>query len=86
MASGAGLSWAENHTRSFRSNQNTAGTGRFQGHAISISVSGTRLGMGAMSCGGVPNTVARNPAESAKPVGGPGAGGGEIACAAVSPA
>ena len=33
-------------------------------------------GIGAMFCGGVPNTVARNAAESARPVAGPGAGGG----------
>ena len=71
MASGAGLSCAENHTRSRRSNQNTAGTGTAHGRRMSISVSGTVFGSGAMSAGGVPNTVARSPAESARPVAGP---------------
>src|ERR1700722_2041877 len=84
MAKGAGLSWAENQTRSLRSNQNTSGTGRAHGSAISISTSGTLLGIGAMSCGGVPKIVARSAAESASPVAGPGAGGGATLCAAGS--
>jgi hypothetical protein len=46
--------------------------------AILISMSGTRAGIGAMSLGGVPNTVARSAAESARPVAGPGAGGGAM--------
>ncbi len=76
IARGAGLSWAENQTRSLRSNQKTAGSGRAQGNSILISSSGTRPGMGARSCGGVPNTVERRPAESASPAAGPGDGGG----------
>ena len=51
------------------------GTGRRQGNAKSISSIGTFSGRGAISCGGVPNTVARSAAESASPVAGPGAGG-----------
>jgi hypothetical protein len=38
---------------------------------MSISVSGTLAGIGARSCGGVPKTVARSAAESARPVAGP---------------
>src|SRR5579863_7968352 len=75
MAKGAGPCCAENQTRRLRSNQNTSGTGRAQGMAILISRSGTLLGIGAMFCGGVPNTVARSPAESARPVAGPAAAG-----------
>lgn len=71
MASGAGLSCAENHTRNLRSNQNTSGTGRAQGIAMSISSSGTDSGNDAISCGGVPKIVARSAAESARPVAGP---------------
>src|ERR1700733_11557219 len=78
IASGAGLSCAENHTRNRLSNQNTAGTGRAQGSFRSISRSGTLSGNGAISWGGVPNTVARSAAESARPVAGPGAGGAGI--------
>jgi hypothetical protein len=40
-----------------------------------ISASGTRLGIGAMFCAGVPKIVARSAAESAKPAAGPGAAG-----------
>jgi len=36
---------------------------------MSISASGTLLGMGAMFCGGVPKIVARSAAESASPAG-----------------
>src|SRR5579859_158614 len=75
IASGAGLSCDENHTRRSRSNQKTSGTGRDQGMRMLISTSGTLAGMGAMSPGGVPYTVARSAAESAKPVGGPDAAG-----------
>jgi hypothetical protein len=50
--------------------------------AILISMSGTRSGIGAMSLGGVPNTVARSAAESARPVAGPDAGGGAMICGA----
>jgi hypothetical protein len=46
--------------------------------AMLISASGTRLGIGALFCGGVPKTVARNAAESARPVAGPGAAGGAM--------
>src|ERR1700722_13769197 len=81
IASGAGLSCAEHHTRHRLSNQNTAGTGRAQGSAKSISRSGTFSGSGAISCGGVPNTVARSAAEEATPVAGPGAGGAGIGVA-----
>ena len=82
IASGAGLCCAENHTRSRRSNQNTAGTGRAQGSAILISCSGTVSGIGAMSCGGVPNTVARSAPGSASPVAGPILAAGAGTCAA----
>src|ERR1700733_9379018 len=75
MARGAGLSCAENQTRSLASNQRTWGTGRRHGNSARISESGTFAGRDAMSCGGVPNTVARSPAESARPIAGPGAGG-----------
>src|SRR5579863_10263151 len=75
MARGAGPRCAESQTRRLRSNQNTAGTGRAQGMAMLISSSGTLLGIGAMFCGGGPNTVARSPAEPARPVAGPGAAG-----------
>src|ERR1700719_4670090 len=70
IASGAGLGCAENQTRNLRSNQNTSGTGRAQGSAMFISCSGTVCGMGAIACGGAPNTVARSAAESARPVAG----------------
>src|SRR5579863_9145181 len=79
MARGAGPRCAESQTRRLRSNQNTAGTGRAQGMAMLISSSGTLLGIGAMFCGGGPNTVARSPAEPARPVAGPGAGGATVA-------
>ena len=46
MASGAGFSWAESHTRSLLSNQNTAGIGRRHGRSRSISSSGTLSGSG----------------------------------------
>src|ERR1700722_3496273 len=72
MANGAGLSWADSQTRSLASNQRISGTGSLQGSAILISESGTLAGNGAMASGGVPNTVARNPAESDRPVAGPG--------------
>src|SRR5580698_6384203 len=75
MANGAGLSCAESHTRSLASNQRTCGTGRRHGNSALISESGTFAGKDAMSCGGVPNTVARRPAESARPIAGPAAGG-----------
>src|SRR5579863_4416460 len=74
-ARGAGPSCVESQTRSLRSNQNTSGTGRAQGMAMLISSSGTLLGSGAMFSGGVPNTVARSPPESARPVAGSGAAG-----------
>ena len=78
MANGAGWCCAESQTRRLRSNQNTAGTGRAQGMAMLISSSGTLLGIGAMFCGGVPNIVARSPAESARPAAGPWAAGGAM--------
>src|ERR1700722_18986811 len=71
IARGAGCFCAENQTRSLLSNQSTFGTGRAHGMEILISCNGTFSGMGAMSCGGVPNTVARSAAESARPVAGP---------------
>src|SRR5450631_3148943 len=70
IARGAGLSCDENHTRRSRSNQKTSGTGRAQGMRMLISSSGTLAGMRAISCGGVPYTVARSTAESANPVAG----------------
>src|ERR1700679_4113813 len=79
MARGAGLSCAESHTRNLASNQRACGTGKRHGNSARISESGTFAGRDAMSCGGVPNTVARSPAESARPIAGPGAGG---ACSA----
>ncbi len=79
IASGAGLSCDENHTRRSRPNQKTSGTGRAQGMCMLISTSGTLAGMGAISCGGVPYTVARSAAESANPVAGPAALGDAIA-------
>src|ERR1700728_2056052 len=75
MARGAGLSCAESHTRNLASNQRTCGTGKRHGNSARISESGTFAGRDAMSCGGVPNTVARSPAESARPIAGPGDGG-----------
>src|SRR5258707_4482151 len=72
MAKGAGLSCAESHTRNLLSNQRISGTGRRQGSSILISDNGTFAGKVAMPSGGVPNTVARSPAESARPVAGPG--------------
>ena len=78
MARGAGLFWAESHTRSRLSNQKICGTGRRHGNARSISSIGTDSGRGAISWGGVPNTVARSAAESASPVAGPGAGGSSM--------
>jgi hypothetical protein len=75
MASGAGLSCADSHTRSLASNQRICGTGRRHGNSALISESGTFAGKDAMSCGGVPNTVARSPAESARPIAMPERGG-----------
>src|ERR1700682_3987071 len=75
---GAGLCCAENQTRNRRSNQKTSGSGCAQGSAILISTSGTLRGIGAAFSGDEPNTVARSPAESARPVAGPGAGGAGI--------
>src|ERR1700722_14069920 len=75
MARGAGMSCAESHTRSLASNQRTCGTGKRHGNSARISESGTFAGRNAMSCGGVPNTVPRSPAESATPIAGPGDGG-----------
>src|SRR6266702_2911549 len=75
IANGAGLSCDENQTRRSRPNQRTSGTGRAQGMCKLISTSGTLAGMGAISCGGVPYTVARSAAESANPVAGSGAPG-----------
>ncbi len=74
MARGAGFFWATT-TRSRLSNQKICGTGCRHGNAMSISSIGTVSGSGPISCGGVPNTVARSAAESASPVAGPGAGG-----------
>src|SRR5258708_40228386 len=67
MASGAGRSCAENHTRSLLSNQRIPGRGRRHGNSMLISESGTLAGKDAMSCGGVPKTGARSPAESERP-------------------
>jgi hypothetical protein len=75
MANGAGLSCAESQTRSLASNQRICGTGRRHGNSALISESGTFAGKEAMSCGGVPNTVARSPAESARPMTAPETGG-----------
>src|SRR5580698_5920476 len=81
-ASGAGLGCADSQTRNFLSNQRTFGTGRRHGRSTLISARGTLAGSVAISCGGVPKTVARRPAESDKPVAGPGVlaeGGSSIA-------
>src|ERR1700759_4097137 len=70
IARGAGPFWAESQTRNRRLNQNTLGTGRAQGNLRLISVRGTFSGRVGLLCGGVPKTVARKAAESARPVGG----------------
>jgi hypothetical protein len=75
IASGAGFSCAEKYTRNLPSNQKMFGTGRAHGIRTLISTNGTVAGMGAMSCGGVPNIVARRAEESARPVAGPFATG-----------
>src|SRR5258708_27849684 len=67
MASGAGRSCAETHTRSLLSNQRIPGRGRRHGNSMLISESGTLAGKDAMSCGGAPKTLARSPAEAERP-------------------
>src|SRR5258708_31097859 len=76
MASGAGRSCAENHTRSLLSNQRILGRGRRHGNSMLISESGTLAGKDAMSCGGAPKTRARRPAGAEKAAEGPGSGAG----------
>jgi len=85
IASGAGLSWADSQTRSFASNQRISGTGSLQGNVTLNFVERHLGGQWRHGLRGVPNTVARKPAESERPVAGPGAGwdcgGGSMGCA-----